>query len=268
VINTSTKIIRLAFYAACLLLAFVVAAQAQATGGWTLNIDNTGYNPMQAGGLLPYAVRISNNDNVGLPSTTVTFDIPSTADFEGVTGLNNCVSIPSSGQPATVTCDVPALAPDAHVDATVNLRPMVEGTLSLKATIKSPGPSFSRQTIILKGVDLSVVLKMPATVQAGSIANFSATVSNAGPYAADGAHLSIPIPTGMSGNVTLPSGCSISSGSISCNIPGPIAVGDSVVLNFSDQVTTANASSITLRRRSAPRRRPSQIAATTTPLPP
>lgn len=228
------------------------AVMAQTNGGWTLNIDNTGYNPMPAGGLLPYAVRIDNNDNVSTPATTIDFTIPATAVFVGVDGLQNCTPQPDAGgleltAPLVVTCDVPKLAPGGDLKASVNMRPMKTGNTTLAAKIPNPGPGFSRMTTVEQGADLAVALAVnPATVQAGSDASFSATVTNNGPYSASGATLAIPLPTGLSANVTLPDDCSYASPNIVCNVPGPIASGASVVLDFASQVTTENASTITV----------------------
>ncbi|PWK73960.1 SdrD B-like domain-containing protein [Aminobacter sp. AP02] len=227
-------------------------ADAQTDGGWTLNLDNTGYNPIAAGGLLPYAVRIDNNDNVSTPATTINFTIPVSTVFVGVDGLQNCTPLPDpSGAeltaPLVVTCDVPALAPNAVLNATVKMRPMDAGNVTLAAKIPNPGPSFSRMTTVEQGADLAVALEVnPATVQAGSNASFRATVTNNGPYPAQGAALTIPLPTGLSSNVTLPAGCSYAAPNIKCDIAGPIAVGASVPLDFAAQVTTENASTITV----------------------
>jgi uncharacterized repeat protein (TIGR01451 family) len=135
------------------------------------------------------------------------------------------VPAPATGQPATVTCDVPVLSPSAVHTGVVNLRPMEQGTVTLTGTIPNPGPSFSRQTTVQRGADLSVALVAdPTTVQAGSIAQFSATVSNAGPYAADGATLVVTLPVGLSSDVTMPAGCSIAGSVITCSVAGPRAV--------------------------------------------
>ncbi|WP_378945362.1 SdrD B-like domain-containing protein [Mesorhizobium sp. ANAO-SY3R2] len=267
----------------------ISAASAKTDGGWTLNLDNTGYNPLPAGGLLPYTVRIDNNDNVSTPATTIDITIPATTVFVGVDGLQNCSPLPTGAEqaaPLVVTCDVPTLAPGAVLNATVNLRPMQMGNVTLAAKIPNPGPSFNRMTTLApgavlnatvnlrpmqmgnvtlaakipnpgpsfnrmttveQGADLAVALAVnPATVQAGSNASFKATVTNNGPYAASGATLTIPLPTGMSSNVTLPAGCSYTAPNISCDIAGPIASGASIVLDFASQVTTENASTITV----------------------
>ena len=58
-----------------------------------------------------------------------------------------------------------------------------------------------------KGADLSVdLVAAPATVQAGSIANFTATVSHAGSYHPNGATPVIPAPVGVSSDRTLTAG--------------------------------------------------------------
>lgn len=229
----------------------ISTAHAQATGGWTLNIDNTGYNPLPAGGLLPYTVKIGSNANTPIPATTVVFTIPATTVFLGVDGLQNCAPLPDPdgeklAAPLQVTCDVPGLSPAKEITAKVNLRPLEAGNISLSGKIADPGPSFTRPTTIELGADLSVALQIaPATVQAGSTATFKATVTNQGPYPATGATLTIPLPTGLSPNVSLPSGCSYAAPNIKCEIAGPIAAGASLDFDFASQVTTENASTIT-----------------------
>ena len=233
-------------------LLAVSSANAKVDGGWTLNIDNTGYNPIPAGGALPYAIRIDNNDNLATPATTIGFTIPAATVFVGIDGLENCTPLPDSGgetlaAPLTVTCDVPALSPGQVLNATVNLRPMVKGNITLAAKIPDPGPAFSRMTTVELGADLAIVLQVdPATVPAGSNASFRATVTNDGPYPADGATLTIPLPTGLSPNISMPSGCSYAAPNITCAVAGPIAPGASIPLDFTAQVTTENASTITV----------------------
>lgn len=250
-INRRSKLISRLFIAAAALmtggLMTMSGALAQADGGWTLNVDNTGFNPIPAGGLLPYSVRIDNNSNGNNPATAITFTIPASAEFIGVDGLDSCVPSPASGQPATVTCDVPALAQGGLVNATVNLRPMEAGTIVLVSTMTAPGPSFPRSTTILRGADLALDLNVvESPVLAGSRANFTASITNNGPHPSDNAVLVIPVPTGLSPNLTMPAGCSIASNTITCTLPGPIAVGSVLELDFSAQVIAANTSTITL----------------------
>jgi uncharacterized repeat protein (TIGR01451 family) len=232
-------------------IAFATTAAAQTTGGWTLNIDNTGFNPIPAGSLLPYRIRIDNNGNVPTPETTIVFTVPATTIYLGTDGLT-CSPAPDPGEPElteplTVTCDVPALAPAGLLNATVNLRPMQAGSVTLEGTIQNGGPTFSRLTTVEEGADLQLSLAVAsATVQAGSIASFSASVTNAGPYDSQGAQVVIPLPAGLSPDVTMPAECAYVAPNIICDLPGTIAVGASVDLDFASQVTSQNASTITI----------------------
>lgn len=229
--------------ASALLAAPSVMAQA---GDWTLNIDNTGYNLMPAGGLLPYGVRIDSSADGGTPASSITFTIPATATYEGISGLDNCVGTPDLTAPTSVKCDVPALADGASVNAIVNLRPMQEGIINLTGTMPD-NTTFTRPTTVQKGADLSVLVSVsPTTVQAGSRAGFKAKIHNNGPYPSQSAQLVIPVPAGLSPAVTMPAGCSIAANTITCDIAGPIPVGQDVELDFSAQVTTENASTVTV----------------------
>ena len=58
--------------------------------------------------------------------------------------------------------------------------------------------------------------------------------------------MNITLPPGLSTDVDLPTGCTNSAGNISCSVAGPIAVGDEVSFDFSTQITTENASTITI----------------------
>lgn len=227
-------------------LLAVPSVMAQSAGDWTLNIDNTGYNLMPAGGLLPYGIRIDSSANGGTPASSITFTIPATATYEGISGLDNCVGTPDLVTPTSVKCDVPALADGGSLNAIVNLRPMQEGIISLTGTMPH-GTTFTRPTTVQKGADLSVLMSVsPTTVQAGSRAGFKAKIHNNGPYPSQSARLVIPVPSGLSSAVTMPAGCSIASNTITCDIAGPIAVDQDIELDFSAQVTTENASTVTV----------------------
>lgn len=246
--------------AVCVSACFVPAAYAQTTGGWTLNINNTGYNPLPAGGLLPYAVRIDNNDNKAKPASKITFTVPANTVYLGVDGLQGCSPDPDSAEPVLdapliVTCDVAAINPGGHIDAKVNMRPMVTGTVSLSGKITNPdneagnpGPFFERKTTIEKGADLALSLQVEKSeLQAGSEAKFTAKLVNNGPSEAGSAKLSMPLPIGLSADgLQLPQYCSYLAPDILCDIPGPIAVGAEINLPFSAQVITKNASTITI----------------------
>ena len=219
-----------------------VAASAQ---DLALNVSDDGYDPITAGATISYAVRIDNSGNTDSTATSIKFAIPANTQFTGVTGdLTGCSAAPLNG-PGEVTCDVPVLAPQASLSAQVNLVPEAAGVIDFMSTIAGDA-SITENTTVSRGADLGVTLTGDTQHKAGEITNFSAVVHNYGPYSSDGATLKITLPTGLSPDVTLPSGCAISGGTISCSVSGPIAVGDEVSFDFSTQITTENASTISI----------------------
>ena len=107
---------------AAVLSIFVTApidTMAQAVGNvdWVVTIADTAvgsppknYDPTSAGSTIQYAVTVANSGYSAAQPTTITFDIPATTTFTGVTGsLTNCQPSPATGQ-TLVACDVPGLA--------------------------------------------------------------------------------------------------------------------------------------------------------------
>lgn len=236
---------------------------AQATGGWTLNIDNAKNSVATAGATVPYEFWIENNANQGTPATSITFTVPAGSAFLGVDGLAGCQPAPVTPEetltaPLEVTCEVPALAPQQTIrPVTVNLRPMTEGYLDLKAKMAAPGPEQHGYTTVEEGADLAVDLSFEKPeVQAGFDAKFTAKVTNNGPYPSSGAKVVLPLPVGLSRNVSLPAGCQVTGNDIVCIVPGVIAVGQEIPLTFSSQVVVENVSTITLGAKIDPTGKP------------
>ena len=240
--------VKLATLAAVIMLG-AGAAPALAQSAWAINVDNSHFNPVPAGGLADYSVRIDNSDNVASAGTTVTFTIPSASVYEGVTGFSNCAPTPDAVPaptvaPVAVTCEVPVIQPGASILGKVNVRHLQEGTATLKSSIAG-GPSFDRRTTVQRGADLSVELAAaPSPIQAGNRVTMTATVTNHGPYASSGGSVVLTLPTGLSPDVQMPAGCSINAELITCALE-ELAPGASVDLDFTTQVTAANASTAT-----------------------
>ncbi|MEL7345773.1 MAG: hypothetical protein AAFN59_13110, partial [Pseudomonadota bacterium] len=227
-----------AFWAA--LLAFLVAfagagiVHAQAVD-WLVNIDDEGFDPTAAGGTIDYVVEIDNNGFSVAPATTVDFAIPASSELVDVTGdFTGClvggsaVSLPLLG-PATVTCDVPAIAALDEVSGVVQILSQNSGVLGLTATVPTDGDdlpgnnTLTEETTITTGVDLGITLDLPETASSGSIIPLELEVVNNGPDDAESYEISFPIPVGIA-NVTgpgggpLPAGCAISANVITCTI--------------------------------------------------
>ncbi len=249
--------VRAAVLATLILGAGSLPAWTQATGGWTLNIVvNPDLPwPLPAGRELPFDFRIDNNDHVAKDPTTIEFTVPQTMVYLGTEGLENCLPEPDGAvqsEPLVVTCDVPELAVEASVRGTIRLVPMEAGFFVLNSRIEGkiddPGPEEFAQVTIVEGADLGLELALDRpTVQAGSIAGFTATLTNHGPYKVDTATLRIPVPAGLSADfATMPADCEVYGAEVICEIAGPIPEGTARTLRFETQVTVGNESTITI----------------------
>lgn len=232
----------------------VIAVNAQAASNWSLNINADKPSPVAAGTDMSFSTRINNTDNFPAPATSIKFVLPKTAIFNGINDLEGCAPLPEVGvvlaQDFEVTCTVPPLQPGDSIIADVKLQPTEAGTLSFYGKVEGiggNGPDVTRGITVVKGADLELGITLAeTTVKGGGTAEFTAVVTNKGPYPSENAILTFPVPTGLKITTPLPDGCVMSSAAISCTIAGPIAVGEKVELPFSGQVTTGNASDIAI----------------------
>ena len=238
-----------AAFGGMILLASGAVAQAQSID-WIVNLSDTGFDPIAAGGTIEYQVRIDNDGFDSAPATTVTFDIPATTTFTGATGsLTGCAPTPATG-PASVTCNVPALGPSGSVSGVLNVLTSAAGSVPLTASIPTAGDiqpgnnSLTETTTITAGADMRLQLTAPATAASGSLISYSFEATNDGPNAVSNLTLSFPIPTGIA-NVSPPAGCTLSGGTYACTIAGPVAPGASVTRVFQGQVSAASGSTVT-----------------------
>lgn len=238
---------------AMLLLALVglAAAPAQAQAiDWLVNIDDTGFDPISAGGTIEDALEIGNSGFDPAPATTVTFAIPATTTFTGATGaLTGCTPGTATG-PASVTCDVPPIASGGSLSSVVNLLTSLTGSVALEASVPTTGdidPSNNirvQTTTITAGADMELFLTAPASAASGSTITYSLEATNNGPNAVSGLTLNFPIPVGIA-NLTPPAGCVLSGGVYACTIAGPLAPGESVTRDFTGQVPATSGSTVT-----------------------
>lgn len=131
------------------------------------------------------------------------------------------------------------------------VRSSVAGTLSLVATVPDggididPGNNVEPETTtILAGSDMAISLSVPATAASGSVVNVDIEATNNGPDIVNNFEVSFPIPTGLV-NVTPPPGCTLSASTYTCVVSGPLAVGGSVSLPFTGQISAAGGSMVT-----------------------
>ena len=92
---------RAVVFAFSLLAAGFAAGEARATD-WVVNINDTGFDPIPAGGTVVYTIAVENEDlpTVSAPANTITLSIPANAVFEGGTAgdtITGCAPTPATG---------------------------------------------------------------------------------------------------------------------------------------------------------------------------
>lgn len=264
---------------ACLCgLGFATVAQAQNVD-WLVNIDDTGFDPVPAGGTIEYVIAVDNNGPQAAPANTVTVLIPATTRLLDITGdftgcevggtlLNSPLSPPLDG-PVTVVCNVPTLANGGTATSVFDVRAFgdnannqvieVTATVPTSAsdgaggTITDRDPAnnmLTEETTVLPGAELAITVNASNSVVSGGFIDFDIVVVNNGPDTSNTFTLEFPIPTGVfnvtgAGGGALPAGCSNNGTTVTCTVTGPIAALSSAMRSFQGQVSAAGPSTIT-----------------------
>ncbi|EEW24067.1 conserved repeat domain protein, partial [Rhodobacter ferrooxidans] len=239
---------------ALIMLASVLiggTGQAQAQDvNWVLSLSDAGSDPVAAGGTIAYTMSVTNDGFDAAPPTSITLQIPANTRFTGATGsITGCAPTPSIG-PSSVTCNVPPLAPSAVATLSANLLTSVSGDVFFSASVPPVGDTdpadndLTEQTTITAGADVGLVLRGPATASAGEVISYSFAATNNGPDPVTDLVLQFPIPSGVT-NVVAPAGCVLTATTYDCTIPGPVAVGASVNVDFTGQISAASGSTVT-----------------------
>lgn len=220
-----------------------------------LNVTDTP-DPVPVTGTVTFAAVITN---VGLGTATgVTYQmsVPVNTRYEGFTAGSGAIcSGMTVGQlgPGTVSCTHPQLSPSATGSFSVLLRMLAQGNTIVASTVGSSQAdavpadnSVSNSTTVIAGADVAVTLTAPSTLPSGSAFSYALSLTNAGPDAATALRVQIPLQSGFTQQGALPAGCSLSGGTITCNVAGPIASGGTLsVGNISGLITAASPSTIT-----------------------
>ena len=224
------------------LLLMVASAQA---AGPTLNISDAGFDPIPAGGRIEYSVRLQNGDNTPTAPDTLNFAIPAGTTYVGISGdLSGCSPAPDQVGPVTISCPVPSLTPLQQLQAVVRVVPSASGVITFSGTLVVSGTTVPQKTTVIEGADLDLSFTAPADVRAGDILDFSAVVTNNGPYPAASTRVTMLLPATLSDNIVLPPNCAISGNEVTCQITGPVAVGDSVSVDFQTRAVTGDGSNV------------------------
>lgn len=226
------------------------APAANATVDWLVNINDTGFEPTPAGGTIGYAVSVTNNGFTDAAPTTISLDIPAGGRLISFSGaITGCAPSPSNG-PSTVVCNVPALPAGQSAAMVANVRSSSQGTLTLAGSVPVAGDSepsnnsADQTTTITAGANLRLTVSAPATASSGSFVTLDYTVENLGPNISLSFTFSFPVPSGLT-NFSLPGGCSLSGGVITCSFSNSLAVNGTFAFSLTGQVSAAGTSNIT-----------------------
>ncbi len=245
---------RAVVFAFSLLAAGFAAGEARATD-WVVNINDTGFDPIPAGGTVVYTIAVENEDlpTVSAPANTITLSIPANAVFEGGTAgdtITGCAPTPATG-PATVACSIPELPGGGVATLRARVLTSTPGTITVTASVPVTGDrepqnnTASQSTTVTQGADIGLTISGPATAQSGSRVSYSYTATNRGPFPASNIVINVPLPAGIT-DFRGPPGCVAGGSNLVCTIAGPLAVNATASLNFTGQIIAASSSTVTV----------------------
>ncbi|MGB3247823.1 MAG: hypothetical protein WBB13_01535, partial [Tabrizicola sp.] len=219
---------------------------------WVTNINDTGSDPTQAGGLITYQMTVTNNGLDPAPANTLQLIVPAGTTLETTSGtITGCAPLPAAGA-TTVTCNVPPLADSASVTLSAGLRTTVQGSVVIGARVPTIAPELNaanndvtETTTITAGSDLALTIAGPATASSGSIVTYTFTATNNGPDPVSNFSFTVPIPAGLT-NTSAPAGCTLTGSTYTCTVAGPIPVGSSVSRPITGQIASAATSTVTI----------------------
>ncbi|RQW88899.1 MAG: DUF11 domain-containing protein [Geobacter sp.] len=238
----------------CILFLFTVPARA-AEYDLVLNQADSP-DPVTAGGVVTYTLRVTNDgDDNAISNIQLTDTLPAGVTFLSATPSQGSCSAPSAGQ---VTCTLGTLAPQTFATVAVRLRTAISGLITNQASVTSTTGGFfdpntsnnsqSEVTTVNAGVNLSLVKTATPSpsVQSGASLSYSLRVTNAGPDSATNVRVTDNLPPGFVRSGSLPSGCSQAGQVVTCDISASVAAGGIVDIGpLTGTVTAASGSTLT-----------------------
>jgi uncharacterized repeat protein (TIGR01451 family) len=222
-------------------------------------------DPVLPDGIITYAITLNNSGPDTAAGITLSDTVPPGTVFQSITSPAgwNCATPPVGGT-GNITCNGPNLAASAsaafslvvRVDATAAPGATISNTAAVSGTVTDPNSandSATAVTTVTGGADLAIVKTGPASAGPGGNINYTVTVTNNGPAAAQNVAFNDPIPanttfvseaqtTGPPFTCTNPPQGGV--GTVSCSSPA-LNPGASATFTISVQVNPAAAGTIT-----------------------
>lgn len=225
--------IRLGARLLCALAAMLCSAQAFAAVDLVLNHNDTGYDPVPAGGIVQYTLRVDNNGSTTATGVTLVDTLPAGLTFVSSTSTQGSCGAPAGG---TLTCNLGSIAAGDDATVIVQLRSQNPGfitnTASATSTEADTNPAnnlaIAQGTTINQGAELALSLTPSAvSIPSGGSLSYTLGVLNNGPNTATDIRVSGNLPLGFVVSGALPAGCSVSGQLLTCNLSGSLAAGAS-----------------------------------------
>ena len=217
-------------FASCLVAP---AAWAAADPQVASLVDNP--DPVPAGGLVSYSIGVDNSGVDPALNTVLTLPVPAGATFVSASPAgDNCSLIGSD-----VVCLLGSVAGGATRNPVIVLRALGPGpaTLTVTATVTADNDSNlgnnsqSQTTTVIAGADLALAKSgAPNPVVGGANVTYTLTPSNLGPNIATGIRIVDTLPPALAFVSAAGPGwsCANAAGVVTCDRPGPHAVGAAI----------------------------------------
>jgi uncharacterized repeat protein (TIGR01451 family) len=172
-----------------------------------LGVTKSGPPAASPGGNVVYTIHLVNNGPAAAQTVSLTDPLPGNMTFVSIVQNGgpafNCSSVPAVGTNGTVTCTIASMA---TTSADFTLTGAVPGgtasgtTYDNTATVKSaqdPSPENDSSSVFttVSTADLAVTKSGPATINAGTNASYTITMTNNGPDAAMGPEFTDNLPS-------------------------------------------------------------------------
>jgi large repetitive protein len=195
-----------------------------------LKIEKIGpEKPVLLGNDFTYEIKVENEGPSDAVNATVEDQLPTQVKFlSATTSVGTCDEAPG----ALLTCDLERMLPHAKATIVVTVEAAEVGGFVNKAifgsdTSPEPFPEAEAPlTEILPAADLTITKTAPAAVEPDGTLTYSLHVENHGPSIAHKVKVTDPLPVGVD-FVSAAEGCAAAASTVSCEVPGELAVGAS-----------------------------------------
>ncbi len=240
------------------LAALLCSAQAFAAVDLVVNNSDTSFDPVPAGGVVQYTVRVDNNGNSAATAAVLSDTLPANTIFVDAVPTQGACTVPVAG---VLTCNLGTVLSADNATVVIRVRSQNPGLITNVASATSAEPAdnppgatsgnntnISQNTTINQGADLALTLTPSASsVQSGGVLGYSLTVTNNGPNPTSTVRISGNLPPGFVSTGSSQGGCTIAGQTFTCDIAGSIAVGGSASVGpINGAISVAQGSTLTV----------------------